>query len=348
MAPSSSLYTLSLAGFANTGNQIIEGCEYLIENYNVQVINISYGSNGDGDYNAFSAELDTIVKNNKVTLVFSVGNSIYNINSYAMGPNSIAVGNVLSNGTTNTATNAYVYYYNKNAYVENAGVINRPDICAPGYVNIYSTENSGTSFSAPHVTGTIIQMISRNAGLSDKPTILKAALVASGTYGPNCSTSYYIENSIICDKCGGGVVDASFCYQVAKNGRRTHFDMAPYTTTCTYDVYCDTIDKTFRVACSWEVDSVVTSEADDDDINGTGKVYCNDYNMELYKDGQLVATSSAPSASSTGATTNCELIELSTEELSEYGAGYYQVKIVRNGSAKWSSSIRIGLAWEQP
>lgn len=353
MAPGCSVYSY----YSEQESTTVEACEILIDTYNVQVINLSCGYNQDemrrrvGNYNSYSVELDMIIKNNRVSIVVAAGNAgedvtemsggqqyieIYGeeINNFAMAPNAIAVGAVSSSGTSQSASGAYTMW-DLSCYKEVAGAINRPDISAPGFVSIYSyTQQKGTSFAAPHITGTVVQMISRNSGMSDKPTILKAALLASAKYGATYRN--YINYTKVDNAEGAGVVDAGFCYDVAKNGRRTHFDMTYADAECTYNVYCDTTTSPFRVACAWEV---ISSEYNN-------SVIYNDYDLILLKNGTEVASSKAR-YSSTGVNTNYEILELDTSKLSYWGAGYYQVKIVKVSQTS-SNTFRVGLAWEQP
>lgn len=333
MAPSCSIYTRASTGL----NNAISNCEWLIKNKNVNVINISYGQASGGNYNSYSRDMDQLVKNTRVTIVAASGNgtsSTQYINSLGLAANVITVGAVKSSGTNQAASGAYTFE-NYSLYKENNPVINKPDICAPGCVKIYSYgESMGTSFSAPHITGTVVQMMSRNSGLTDKPQTLKAAIMASASYNAGTSMSY-VNNTKASDKEGAGVVDAGYCYKVARNGRRTHFDASSSSTTFSHNVYCDYINKPFRVACAWEA------------ISNSSNTNITDYDMSIYKDGTLLKTSNAYAHSSSFPNSNYEIIELSPSIISEYGAGYYQVKITRYGNFNGSGQVRIGLAWEQ-
>lgn len=335
MAPSCTVYSRT----SFTISEFITDCEYLIDNYSVHVINISAGElSSTGAYNSTTREMDMLIKNTSVPIVVASGNidgsGRTNVNVLGLGPNVITVGSANSTGTNQAASGAYTLR-SSCIYGEATGTINKPDICAPAQVSIYSYgEQGGTSFAAPHVTGTIVQMMARNSGLRDKPQVIKAAIMASATF--NCGTSMsYVAGTKASNQEGAGVIDAGFCYQVAKNGRRAHFDATSSSSSFTYDVYCDSTTKPFRVACAWDVLS--TSSA----TNRT------DYDMNIYKDGDLVAYSIAFSNSTTTPNSNYEIVELSPSVLSQHGAGYYEVEIVRVGSYNGSGTTRIGLAWEQ-
>lgn len=333
MAPDCTIYSYCTSSLSGA----IANCEALIRIYNVHVINISYGSLGDGKYNTYSRQMDQLVKKQGVPIVVASGNGTPSqgyVNELGMAPNVITVGAVTSTGTNPGASGAYKQT-SYSIYREAISTVNKPDVCAPGTVNIYAYYNvEGTSVSAPFVTGTIVQMMSRNSGLRGKAETLKAALMASASYNAGSSMSY-VTNTRASNQEGAGVIDAGFCYQVARNGRRTHFDATSSSTSFTYDVYCDYTAIPFRVACAWEALST------DNDTR------ISDYDMKIYKNGTLVATSNSYAYSSNNPKANYEIIELSTATLAKYGAGYYQVQISRSGTFQGTGTVRIGLAWEQ-
>ncbi|MCM1307329.1 MAG: S8 family serine peptidase [Butyrivibrio sp.] len=333
MAPGCTIYARAM-----TTATIIDDIETLIDKYNVHVVNVSCGALSEGVYTTRSRRLDQLVKRTGVAIVVSSGNgnpSSDYINDLALAPNVIAVGAVNSSGTNPGAARAYMQT-NYSIYRENIKTVNKPDVCAPGQILMYSLIAEGTSFSAPHVTGTIVQMIARNSGLRDKPQTLKAALMASASYNYGSSMSY-VTNTRASDQEGAGVIDAGFCYQVARNSRRTHFDATVNSTSFEKNVYCDYTTIPFRIACAWEALSTGSTTS------------ISDYDMKVYKNGTLVASSSAFTISSENPKSNYEIIEIGTATLEKYGAGYYQVKITRSGgfSGDVTQTVRIGLAWEQ-
>ncbi len=337
MAPDCSIYSRSAGGLSDA----IVDCEYLIDQYNVHVINISYGQVFNGEYDIYSVQMDYLVKNNSVTIVIAAGNDNGCVNSLGLAPNVITVGAVTATGTNQAASGAYTLT-DYSPYIEAINVVNKPDVCAPGNVNIYLyNESTGTSFAAPHVTGTVVQMMSRNVGLSDKPQTLKAILMASASYNAG-SDMTYTEGTRASDQEGAGVIDAGFCYQVASNGRRTHFDATESTSSFSYNIYCDTTTVPFRIACAWDVFSEQVGKNQND-----VEVMITDFDMYIYKNGVPVASSIAYSHSHTAPKTNYEIIEISPSTLAVYGAGYYQVQIVRKGDHQDYGTVRIGLAWEQ-
>lgn len=312
----------------------------MISSHNVHVINLSCGKGNVNVYDRYSREINTLVRNNKVTIVVAAGNNGQTLNPLALAPNAIAVGAVISSGTNQAADGAYTLW-DSSSYRESKSIVNKPDVCAPGYLEIFGYEDIGTSFAAPHVTGTVVQMMSRNVGLTNKPETLKAILMASASFNAGTSMSY-VTGTRASNKEGAGVIDAGFCYQVASNGRRTHFDATSSPATFSHDIYCDTTTVPFRVACTWEVIMTDGEASYADEV----EVFIPDFDMYIYKNGTFVTSSTADTYSTTNPTSNYEIIELSTSKLAELGAGYYQVQIVRNDNNN-GGSFRVGLAWEQ-
>lgn len=333
MAPECTIYCYA----APSMTTVVQDIENLINIYKVQVVNVSYGLLSTGVYDARTRQLDSIINNTKAAVVVSSGNgtpSTGYINILGLAPNAITVGAVTSTGTNPSASGAYAQT-NYSIYREAITSVNKPDVCAPGTVSIYSySGSSGTSVAAPYVTGTVVQMISRNSAMSGNPNVLKAALMASASYNAGSSMSY-VSGTKASNQEGAGVIDAGFCYQVARNGRYTQFTATSSSTSFSYNIYCDYTTIPFRVACAWRA------------LSGDGSTNITDYDMSIYKDGAFIASSNANSTSSAKPNTNYEIIELSTSTLSKYGAGYYQIVITRTGSYKGSESTLIGLAWEQ-
>ncbi len=65
-----------LARATTTGMAVVDDIESLINNYNVHVINLSYGALSSGVYTARSRRLDQVVKNTGVSVVVSSGQRI--------------------------------------------------------------------------------------------------------------------------------------------------------------------------------------------------------------------------------------------------------------------------------
>lgn len=333
MAPSCSIYSYAVS----SPSDVIDDCSRLIYYYNVHVVNISYGGSDDGKYNSYSREMDRLVAATGVPVVIASGNgapATNYVNVFGLSPNAITVGAVTSAGKNQGATGAYMLA-NYSIYRESSGTVNKPDICAPGKVKIYSyDESEGTSFAAAHVTGTVVQMMSRNSVLQGRAQTVKAAIMASASYNAGTSMSY-VTGTKASNQEGAGVIDAGFCYNVARYGRGMRYNASSGTESFTYTVSCDSTTVPFRIACAWEA------------ITDGSSTKITDYDMRVYKNGTLITTSNAYANSSSKPNANYEIIELSTSILGTYGAGSYQVEIKRVGTYNGSEDTKIGLAWGQ-
>jgi len=169
--------TLSLAQYLGE-DDIYDAMDWLINEQNVNLINVSAGSSGG--YTERCANFDTYVQQYRVTIVKSAGNST-NISSPGMSYNVVTVGNVGEMSNNIIAINDA-----KSSYEEPVNLTNKPDICAFG-TNIYMLNNSyipinygsGTSFAAPQVTGTIALMLQKENSLIGNPHKVKAILLSS-------------------------------------------------------------------------------------------------------------------------------------------------------------------------
>lgn len=313
-----------------TTTAALDGIEYLITDYSVNVVNMSIGFNSNGEYTAASQRLDRIIRQYKVPVVttagnFTTGNNFY-VNGFGLAPNAITVGSVCHNGNTAASSSAYTFSSSFSCYDTANGAVMKPDVCAPGELLSIGPEidQSGTSLAAPWVTGTVALMMECNSGLTDKPETVKAGLIASCTY--TGGTEYQTNFS---QKEGAGVINTDFACRVAINGRRTHkIFFANAESSQTHEVYADYTNKPFRVAIAWE-----------SQINNAQQNVWTDYDLYIYKNGNLVAYSA-------NAPRNNEVAVVPVSILQQYGAGYYTAKIMRYGTAQ-TDSDQVGLAWEQ-
>lgn len=168
-APSANLYLT--AGKDFTYKKCIE---YLISQ-GCNVINASVGVSYAGDdfnvYNDISAWVDHVSTAHKVTLVIASGNDgSKGVDALAMSSNAITVGNCNNDGVIRASS----------SYSSAIELPYKPDIVAPG-VNIQTPAGkvTGTSFSAPMVTGAVAQFCQLSAVLRNNPNLIKALLISS-------------------------------------------------------------------------------------------------------------------------------------------------------------------------
>jgi len=313
----------------------IDSCETLIADYNVHVINISYGGASSGVYDSITRQLDKLIQTYNICIVVAAGNdgSSKFINQLGIAANVITVGSVHTTGTSPYNSGAFTFA-SYNSYREGSTTINKPEVSAPGRVSIYSlSEDIGTSYAAPHVTGTIVQMLSRNNSLRSQPNTIKAILMASAYYNGG-SNMTYITGSIGSNQEGAGVIDAGFCYNAAANTQFTELRISS-PGVFTTNAYISSSGQPYRIAAAWHVNSSVDS----------GSTIRTNFNVEVYKNDELVASSTAASNTSLSPCTNYEMICLTPYIVQRYGTGYYEIRVRISGSFGGPSPNCVGISY---
>ncbi len=176
----------------------------LIDDYEVNIINMSSGVNQNGIYDNYCAYIDCIVENTECTFIKSAGNNgtsdSANISSPGCGMNIITVGSI----SENQNVSCFSSWETSDSYLY------KPDMVAPGEnisdIPNISDSNSGTSFSAPMVTGIVALLMEEFPVLKINPSLTKAALHNGCNKLPSQSLDF--------DKyCGFGIVN----YQNSRN-----------------------------------------------------------------------------------------------------------------------------------
>ncbi|MBR4951191.1 MAG: S8/S53 family peptidase, partial [Clostridia bacterium] len=175
------------------GNRFLEGVETLLSE-GVNVINASCGLEQWADRDEYADWLDHIAYNHSVHFVAAIGNlnddqNIYRTSNIAMAYNVISVGAV-SDGNTPNYLNDDSWWFGSCYYADTTSTCAyKPDLCAYGEnISIPNTTiqsdapngaESGTSASAPYVTGLVAVLCSIDPDLLVAQDQMKAILTAS-------------------------------------------------------------------------------------------------------------------------------------------------------------------------
>lgn len=246
-APNATLYATALKSPTGTNDLFMARIEWLLGRTSpvASVINMSAAitttglyTASNGTYDFPSRWIDHIAMQHNVHFVKSSGNNLHPENpggflvtSPGMAYNGITVGSydVVKTEPWETTTSTISDY---SCYDTGAGLAYKPDLVAPGYpytISGSSTNGSGTSNSAPMVSGIMAQLISARPELAGQQRALKAILLASSWN--KLDTSGYPDT----------LVESSRCNQMFKKQGVGKVDAKNARYTLNNNMYCQTL-----------------------------------------------------------------------------------------------------------
>ena len=274
----------------------------LVESYNVSVINCSAGDYIDECYDDFDKEIDRLITKTGVTFVCAAGNTTGAVLSPGKGYNVITVGNAITKTSTGNSLQTPYCINPTSSYVTDSVIPNKPDICAPGtHIEVGSSIgiqiDSGTSYSAPLVTGVIAQMLQANQALIGHPTEIKAILLASADQSKISTYNNPLDNYNFREKSGAGFINAVKAVENAKQYNCLSF-ISNSNQTVLPPIYCHAGD-VLRVAMVFDKkhEDLIWSHLPESDN------HINDYDLVLQ------GLNSGLCALSCSAKNNVEIIE---------------------------------------
>lgn len=162
---------------------------------------------------------------------------------------------------------------------------NKPDICAPGtwvravkstigtdnfYDVINGDEPTGTSFSAPIVTGIVAQMMQEHSAKIGNPIAVKAKIINTANRSIVSTNNNPTQgSSLFFEKSGAGMVDAvksmtGYAYKYMYN----HYSVEPeYITQFTVTIQANQTLRATLVFSNKNIENIIQSQHDYYDID---------------------------------------------------------------------------------
>lgn len=275
IAPNATVY---YAGVFPNYTYVYSALDWLINESNVSVINLSFTDENTTDYSDVDQYIDCLIQQYRVTFTIAAGNNSGYVRSVAKAYNAITVGNVTSEKNN---ANQYIIRASSN-FNELDGYANKPDIVAHG-TNLYTLNTNleptcelpsnpengtitGTSFASPIVAGTIALMIQRNPYLENKPDKIKAILLNSANEEeintsdsddyqrcatPINSSSYIEVDGVMRNKTGAGILNIRASVENATGAVTMSYTLNSASTITTGEYFIPA-DTEFKIGIVFE------------------------------------------------------------------------------------------------
>ena len=310
------------------------------------VYNLSFGTDDDGLVEMEDLLVDYFVRNYARLVVKSAGNisntctDTLQVTNPGMGFNVFAVGNYNDMGTCDDADDAISSDSCYGDPESPHGDRQKPEVAAPG-TNITTLDwsssstcttrtGSGTSFAAPHVSGTAANLIARDLTYKDWPELARATLMATAFNNVE-------GNRRLSEKDGAGGIDAEAADTTARRGRwwagtltEPDFDSNGWRTIASFQV--KPLTSRLKVAITWD-----SNPGEDDFWSPSDLMISNDFDLYVFRSGVT-----APVAVSDSWDNSYE-----TVDLLDPPAGLYTLKVRVWGTLEFSpfSSEYFAAAW---
>lgn len=185
----------------------------------VDVINYSGGSLlYEGSYSSYDQEIDNLIYITKILFVNASGNDGGDVISPAKGYNVISVGSADTKYTYTSPESTPYDVSSFSNFTVKSFMSNKPEIVAPGELigSIFAPNSadlrSGTSLSAPHVTGVVAQLIQKygsSVNINNYVTYFKGRLMLGAQASLVDDTSHRTgDSAIFYNHQGAGFLDA--------------------------------------------------------------------------------------------------------------------------------------------
>lgn len=324
-APKANMYW----AIGGTYSQLKASIEHLIYK-GCNVINASVHIDNESLFNKYdniSAWIDHISTYHSIHMVVSSGNSgISSVNSLNMASNAITVGNCNNSGVID----------DDSSYTTSTALPYKPDLVAPGVdIETPAGKNTGTSFSAPMVTGAVAQFCQLSAILRDNPNLMKALLLSSSK-----RTNYMIDNNVqslpgtsqtaFDRRYGSGMLYTMNMYVSFHDN--SYYTTGTMTSTQTNTTVIKRLSvkntKLIRIAVVWDRISVLTSN---DHSSVDGMIIGND-NITV----KVTATDGTYYETTSGADTKALITFTATKQ-----TGNYTIELTRLSSSNRNINYAI-------
>lgn len=293
----------------------------------VNIINMSAGATTD--YNTYTERarwVDHIAYNHDVHFVKSAGNQAsLGVSSPGMAYNILTVGNVYR---TSPYALRETSSYNINGADFNNSLTFKPDIVAPG---VYVT-GSGTSYSAPAITGILALMCELQPSLKTKQHVAKAIIT--------CTTSkttrrYNTEDSEFL-YYGAGIADArSALYAINSSTYvATTGTVSSSSTTATYNMTVGSGDTLMRVALAYA--NRIKFSGSDHSLSSTPAGTIGELKLQVYSPSGVLCKECTISGA------NLKILSFDPRP---YGTGTFKIKVTQTTSASGGRATNFGICW---